>query len=580
MNFDLRYVPFSRYGSYLACSLLARTPGDPPALWLRQMSGHGQKEAFRLEVLAEGQPVPFETVATPSLLELRSARGAVRLCIAADDLLRIRGLGAGLRLSAGDTDPFGCAIPWMGERWLVNLFRARRQYMLTPLQGTLRMDAPWQVARCAHVVADFLPDPQTGQMEGALEQFDGSWEPREYPEPFEDCVRACEAGFQCFRQFYPSVPDEYTKAAELAAYVNWASVVSPRGLLKRPAMLMSKNWMTNVWSWDHCFNAMALSYGAPDLAWDQMMIIFDQQQPNGQLPDSINDADVVLNFVKPPVHGWALRHMVTASPHIGEPHLAELYPKLARWTDWWFTCRNPDGDGLPQYHHGNDSGWDNGTVFDAGFPVKGADLAAFLVLQMDVLAEAAARLGKPAEAETWQQRADGLLGTLLSRLWRGDRFVSPRATDGAIAERSDSVFNCLPLVLGQRLPLPVRRQLVMNLQRYLTPYGPATEHIHSPLYEDDGYWRGPIWAPSTLLLVDGLRACGETALAAGVARRFCDLAKQSGFAENYNARTGEPLRDRAYTWTSSVFLILAHEYLADEYISPPSPRIGRRGSGG
>jgi glycogen debranching enzyme len=122
------------------------------------------------------------------------------------------------------------------------------------------------------------------------------------------------------------------------------------------------------------------------------------------------------------------------------------------------------------------------------------------------------------------------------------------------------VFNCLPLVLGQRLPLPVRRQLVMNVQRYLTPYGPATEHVHSPLYEDDGYWRGPIWAPSTLLLVDGLRACGETALAAGVARRFCDLARQSGFAENYNARTGEPLRDRAYTWTSSVFLILAHEY--------------------
>jgi putative isomerase len=242
------------------------------------------------------------------------------------------------------------------------------------------------------------------------------------------------------------------------------------------------------------------------------------------------------------------------------------WSETARWTDWWFTYRNPDGDGLPQYHHGNDSGWDNGTAFDAGFPVKGADLAAFLVLQMDVLAEVAGRLGKPAEAETWQRRADQLLGALLSRLWRGDRFVSPRAGDGAIAERSDSVFNCLPLVLGQRLPLPVRRQLVMNLQRYLTPYGPATEHIHSLLYEDDGYWRGPIWAPSTLLLVDGLRACGETALAAGVARRFCDLAKQSGFAENYNARTGEPLRDHAYTWTSSVFLILAHEYLADEYI--------------
>jgi hypothetical protein len=64
-----------------------------------------------------------------------------------------------------------------------------------------------------------------------------------------------------------------------------------------------------------------------------------------------------------------------------------------------------------------------------------------------------------------------------------------------------------------------------------------------------------------MLVVDGLRACGEAALAADIARRFCNMAKASGFSENYNARTGEPLRDRAYTWTSSVFLILAHEVL-------------------
>lgn len=33
------------------------------------------------------------------------------------------------------------------------------------------------------------------------------------------------------------------------------------------------------------------------------------------------------------------------------------------------------------------------------------------------------------------------------------------------------------------------------------------------------------------------------------------------FAENYNAVTGEGLRDRAYTWTSSGVFILAEEYL-------------------
>jgi glycogen debranching enzyme len=77
----------------------------------------------------------------------------------------------------------------------------------------------------------------------------------------------------------------------------------------------------------------------------------------------------------------------------------------------------------------------------------------------------------------------------------------------------------------------------------------------------DGYWRGPIWAPSTLLLVEGLASCGEHDLARDLAQRFCELAPRSGFAENYDALTGDGLRDRAYTWTASVFLILGHEFL-------------------
>jgi putative isomerase len=83
-------------------------------------------------------------------------------------------------------------------------------------------------------------------------------------------------------------------------------------------------------------------------------------------------------------------------------------------------------------------------------------------------------------------------------------------------------------------------------------------------YEADGYWRGPIWAPSTHLLVDGLLACGERSLALEISRRFCDMAQHSGMAENYNALTGESLRDRAYTWTASVFLLLGHLLLKEE----------------
>ena len=40
-------------------------------------------------------------------------------------------------------------------------------------------------------------------------------------------------------------------------------------------------------------------------------------------------------------------------------------------------------------------------------------------------------------------------------------------------------------------------------------------------------------------------------------RRLCD---KSGFAECFDALTGAGQRDRAYTWTASIFFLLASEF--------------------
>jgi hypothetical protein len=50
---------------------------------------------------------------------------------------------------------------------------------------------------------------------------------------------------------------------------------------------------------------------------------------------------------------------------------------------------------------------------------------------------------------------------------------------------------------------------------------------------------------------------GQINLADLISRRFRRLCETSGFAENFNADTGAFLRDRAYTWTAAVYLILA-----------------------
>jgi hypothetical protein len=64
-----------------------------------------------------------------------------------------------------------------------------------------------------------------------------------------------------------------------------------------------------------------------------------------------------------------------------------------------------------------------------------------------------------------------------------------------------------------------------------------------------------------VLIEDGLRRAGYGALADDVSLRFRRVCERSGFAENFDALSGEGLRDRAYTWTASAYLLLAAQHL-------------------
>jgi glycogen debranching enzyme len=241
--------------------------------------------------------------------------------------------------------------------------------------------------------------------------------------------------------------------------------------------------------------------------------------------------------------------------------LAAIYDRLAAWSSFWLDYRIGVGRTLPSYQHGNDSGWDNSTVFDADRVLETADLAAFLSLQLDVLADLATELGRSGESARWSKVADRLRADLLAQLWDGARFVAIAPITGR-RSRADSLLSVLPIVAAHRLPVEVSAALAGQVADLLTAHGPATEPIGSPDYEADGYWRGPIWAPSTLIVEDGLRRAGFDELADEVSVRFRRLCERSGFAENFDAITGQGLRDRAYTWTAAGYLILAEEHVA------------------
>lgn len=566
MNFDLNIVPFSRRESFLAISLLPEAKERRKGLYLRTVRGGDDKfgEAFLIELLdRNNEPVSFDPIASPEKLRLETTHwaGHADICLSDSRTVRFRSKGCGIRLTffpaaydyAYETDP---------DRWEVNSFTHGCRFMLTRLAGRLSMEVAWDEIKSSRVTAVFSADEETDTAEFAVEEFMTVMTPRSEWESFEEAVRLVQEDYGSWLNRTLTVPERWQEARELAAYITWSCLVPAEGCLTRPAMYMSKNWMTNIWSWDNCFNAMALVRHNPKLAWDQFMIFFDRQDESGLIPDFVNDKYELWNCNKPPIHGWTLSWMMRRTDFIQEEQLREVYGPLSKWTQWWFTYRDHDGDGIPQYNHGNDSGWDNSTAFNNGIPVESPDLSSYLIIQMEVLAELAGLLGLPEEAAAWKQKADDTLERMLCHFWRDGRFTACRSGTHEVSE-GDSLLLFVPILLGKRLPEHIRAALLAGLRdetRFLTWNGWATESVSSRYYKPDGYWRGPIWAPSTMLLVEGVAAAGDRELAMEVAQRFCRMLSSSGMAENFDALTGAGLRDRAFTWTSSVFLILGHEY--------------------
>ncbi|MET9633313.1 glycogen debranching protein [Lentzea sp. NPDC006480] len=539
-EFSVREIPFSRAGAWFGLSPvvgLARYAQD-----VHVVSHRNGMHA----VLSLVPSRPTEVVADPAALTWRSGESRIRAVFSSADTLRISGNGLGMRIAAAErtltpftgtyffTEPSGDAVFTSyetGHRFRVTVLSGQSEHvgaeaLATADRAVVLGEEPWEVV---------------------IEELTTARAPFSSDIGFDGAVDAARDEFGRFVDAVsPSAP-----AAELACYVIWSATVAPAGFVTRPAVLMSKHWMDKVWSWDHCFNALALASGAPELAWDQFQVVFDHQDAQGALPDSITHSEVLRNFVKPPIHGWTLSRLRLLLGGVPDPELA--YRQLSAWTSFWLDHRRAPGRSLPYYEHGNDSGWDNSTVFLEQRLVESADLAAFLVLQMKELAVLAAEVG---DAAPWGERADAMLAAMLDELWDGSRFVSRGVVSGELRATA-SLLDLMPVVLGEHLPREVFDQLCAGIAEHLTSVGPATELPSSQHYEADGYWRGPVWAPATVLIEDGLRRGGAVELADLVSARFRATCEKSGFAENFDALTGQGLRDRAYTWTASAYLLLS-----------------------
>ncbi|MEM6552670.1 MAG: trehalase family glycosidase [Planctomycetota bacterium] len=500
--------------------------------------------------IADAQTMVFRLV-RPDVLSLRACRG----------MSWAESRDNGRLVVVGDADA-GCC----------HHFR-----LLTP--GRLRLafeagDVRHGKAGAAHHRAHVIAEPDAtsdGELELAYRNLPLESRGEEPVPSFAAAELAARKDYRRWLQRRPRVAEAHNAAAAFAWFMLWNQRVPAGGGIGREAIIMSRFWMNRVWAWDACFSALGVADADPQLAWDQLLLHLDHQTPDGQVPDSVDDGGACFGWVKPPVQGWAAMRLLRRlglEASIGV--LPELYDRLLAWTHWWYAWRCDRPDGLCRYLHGNDSGWDNSTVFAEPGPVITPDLQAFLALQWKALSRIAMALGRRAEAEDHAKRATRHTQAMQTALRVGDRlgYIDP---SGRLRDSSSGLTR-MAVVLGTDLDEPIRQQLREDLAidgPFLGAAGLATEARTSADYQDDGYWRGPVWAPEQFIAIDGLLRSGDRELAQEHAARFCRACAGADHVmhENHDASTGRGLRSPAYSWTAAVFIRLA------EWLNAPTPAM-------
>lgn len=573
VHFDLNKIPFAFKGSYMTVGMYTDSLSNKK-LYVRDISGNKMwinNDVFLIEPIKDGKLLAYNIQANSTEILLSTAEGKIEFCFQNADVLRIKGQGGiGLKLTQIAKDNSNLIMPVSKGQWRLQQ-GGNAHYVLTTLSGTSKQSGERysinQNGLNHQVQGDVyinVTPSNTKEFEVALEQYPYGWEPKEYLTSFNFCLLNAEESLGNFVKKSPEVSAIYSQANLMACYLNWSCTVNKRGFINREIIYTSKNVMRAAWSWDHCFTAMALAYKSPLEAWNNYMIMFDHQNETGSFPDFMNDRQALWGFVKPPIHGWTFRKMMKSNPiFTNKIYLDSIYTPLQKWTNFWFKYHDDDKDGIPEYHHGNDAGWDNASNFDLGFQAESPDLSAYLALQMDVLAEIANKLGKKEEADFWAKRSDKQIKLMVDNFWDGKHFVTKRMDSDTVYNESKSLMSYLPLVLGKKLPKDIAITMINDLKTngQFTKIGLASENPSSKLYRSDSYWRGPVWAPPTLIIASGIEDIGDHEFAKEIAKKFAENCNQNGFAENYDALSGKGLRDNSLTWSSSVFQILAHEYL-------------------
>ena len=497
---DLKRQPFGRAGSRF---LILEKPGEDSGLYISiafpsmaMFGGSGDPhEVLKIEVMKNGETVPYEYCSEPFCLTLRSGDGFVRFAIQGYYLF-VEGQGLTVHLSGKKGGAFlsdsikmtvdGALIPIKG----VKMTAVQRK-------GTQKLVAPWDPKMRGSSNPDlYLMPDGSGALSAVI--IDQSHSEEEYLEgrSFDDCVSEAREEFEAFYRKIVKLPEDEDRLSQTLAYSLWTGLQPTADGV--PAYCTNK--VTSIAYLCHEQAVAALAFSDPAAVLETICLLKPYLLPSGAI---LGEQKAGRNVYVPdiPLLGLAAFRAVTLEGFASVPQdvLQQAFDILACRADWWIENRS-DGDGRFRYAYRRESGYVNAPCFDAGEPVITPDLAAYMCLLFSALSRMSSRMGDPVSSARWQKMADREL-QIVRELWNGKEFSALTEENGRYPCGD---LGIMPAVLGPLLPREMAEVLAENVDR-------------SDLVR-------------TCLVIRGLYEAGVTGMTAETAREIIADCRETGTA--------------------------------------------------
>lgn len=186
-------------------------------------------------------------------------------------------------------------------------------------------------------------------------------------------------------------------------------------------------------AWDSFFNGILACQEDPVDARNTILAVLSFQTPSGFIPLdshwSDNGAYVTMDRSDPPIGAMAVWKMNQRWPD--KKFLAEVYPHLVRWHEWWMKARDGNHNGLLEWGSEKEfkqgamweTGWDDnveyararmaGTTLDA----DAVDLNSLYSMDAEYLSKIASALGKTADARRFRNEHKEMNRRINEHLW-------------------------------------------------------------------------------------------------------------------------------------------------------------------